>query len=56
MAGRGKINDEVLLDKWLTCDESKVRNRLVLIMRNEILKLRAENKELEDRTNDYSEI
>lgn len=53
---RTKTNDGVLLEKWLNKPESEIRNRVLLLALNKIRALMAENQDLEDRTNDYSEV
>lgn len=53
---RTKTNDGVLLEKWLNKPESGIRNRVLLLALNKIRALMAENQDLEDRTNAYSEV
>jgi hypothetical protein len=51
---RIKMNDSVLLEKWLEMPAEKIKNRLILVLRNEILRLRAVEEESERLAADES--
>lgn len=42
---RTKTNDDVLLEKWLTKPTAKIKNRVMILMREEILRLRGMQEE-----------
>jgi hypothetical protein len=52
---RIKMNDSVLLEKWLEMPAEKIKNRLILVLRNEVLRLRAVEEMTERFTDEGSE-